>query len=659
MENTNDFAALGEDIPDVELVSPASRAFTVPPVQPPPVAELIDVAAPLIHRAEHVKAARRAVEWLQQHGGLTEPPVVKNLGDATGVLVVLLHWVLQREHLAEAARLLWQPTLFEPRPRSVRMIWDAIANHQSVLLQGASSMGKTYTPGVYFFLKWLQDPKFTSVIAVGPTEAHLESNLFTHLVKLHDESALPLPGTTGKLFIGASRRDARAAIRGIPIPLGTSGAGRLQGGKRHPRPVIHPVYGKMSRVFILLDELENIPSGIYKDLENVMSLAGEEPEGFRLVGAYNPKDPSKLPYKLAEPPDGWKKFDIDTDEVWESKRGWYVCRLDAEKSENVVEDRVIYSGLATPEGVRKTTKGAGGENSPGYFTFVRGAYPPGDMTTALIDLHSIEQVVAKVRFQGATHRLGGVDMALEGGDGIEFAAGTYGLASGVEQDGAFIPFLLDGRPILQPALQLDGIYQVPSGPAPAVAADTKAMALGLRIAPDCLCVDRTGNGSGPHDILRSTWNTAVAGVNFFQSCTEAKILDEDDGPASATCHRMDSELAFALREWILYRYAWISPDYDYQELASQLSDRKTYVDRGKRRVESKKEYKRRNAGKSPNKSDAFCLLVHQVRSRFAPLIQSTPTTAGVRAASGEADFLRPVVDPTNALDDLENGEGIF
>ena len=116
------------------------------------------------------------------------------------------------------------------------------------------------------------------------------------------------------------------------------------------------------------------------------------------------------------------------------------------------------------------------------------------------------------------------------------------------------------------------------------------------------------------------------------------------------------ELAVAAREWISYRYAWISPDYSYSELAAQLSGRQTYTDRKKKRVESKKDYKARNQGHSPNKSDGFCLLIHAVRVKFSPLIQSVVSTAGVRIAAGGEQ--KPIVDPTNALDDLYADDGL-
>lgn len=637
------------------LTPPSSRAFTLPPPPRPAVADLVDAVSPLIHSGDHNKAAGLVNDWLRDVGGLEAALPNRSVADATVILQILLHDVLQRDYLAQAAQLLWQPSLFTPEPRSVRMIWDALQNHQSVLLQGASSMGKTYVPGVYFFLKWLQDPTYTNVITVGPTKEHLEANLFTHLIKLHTESALALPGTPGQLFIGESRRNMRAAIRGIVIPIGKGASGRIQGTKRHARSVAHPRFGKLSRVFIVLDELENIPEGVFADLVNVMSISGEEPDGFRLVGAYNPKDVAKIPYTYAEPPDGWKSFDIDTDEVWTSKRGWRVCRLDALKSENVVEDRVIYSGLQTADGVRKTMEASGGVDGPNYATFARGAYPTKGITSALIDLPSVEAVVAKVRFHGATHRLAGIDLALEGGDNIEFALGTYGLASGFEDSHGFHPFIHSGKPVLRPALFLEGIYDVPKGPAPAVADSIKAMCTAFRVPADGICVDRTGNGAGVHDILKATRGyESTNGVNFFQAASKMKILDEDEGPAEETCHRMDSELAISAREWILYKYAWINPDYSHNELAAQLSGRKTYTDRKKRRVESKKDYKARNQDHSPNKSDAFCLCIHQARVKFAPLIQSVITTAGVRAAVGHDP--KPLVDPTNALEDLFEGD---
>src|SRR5438477_286885 len=82
----------------------------------------------------------------------------------------------------------------------------------------------------------LSDPENTAVKVLGPSEDHLEANLFSHLVDLHRCASLPMPGEVGELFIGMDRRNQTASIKGTVIPIGkVKKAGRLQGTKRKAR----------------------------------------------------------------------------------------------------------------------------------------------------------------------------------------------------------------------------------------------------------------------------------------------------------------------------------------------------------------------------------------------------------------------------------------
>ena len=82
---------------------------------------------------------------------------------------------------------------------------------------------------------------------------------------------IPLPGTVGKLFIGMDAKERKGSITGVVVPLGKKAAGRLQGVKRDPRKKPHHIFGKLSRMFVFLDEIANIPIGIWRDIDNVMS----------------------------------------------------------------------------------------------------------------------------------------------------------------------------------------------------------------------------------------------------------------------------------------------------------------------------------------------------------------------------------------------------
>lgn len=627
----------------------------MPPVSQPPtpsaLALLVHRVAPLLHSDQKTQAAQLAADHF-----LPESVKITNQADANTVLQTLVYKCLHTGQLASAAELLWPPSFFTSDPRSVQRIWRNMEEHSGVLLMGASSMSKTYTPGVWFLLEWYRDPEYTNVVCVGPSEEHLEANLFSHLVKLHTNASIPMPGKIGKRWLGLDTRNKRAGIRGVVIPVGKGAAGRLQGTKRHPRPVFSPQFGNMSRLFLLLDELENVPPGVYSDIENVFSNAGGDyPGGFKIVCAYNPKDVTKRPYKMSEPPDGWENFDPEAHEEWTSKLDWRVVRLDAKTSENVVEDKIIFPGLQTKSGYDKTIKASGGVGTPGYWTFARGCYPPQGSSSSAIPAHLFDMRRGEVVFIERPAGAAGADMALEGGDSIPYGHGYFGKASGVTQNKVFKPFLdTHGKPSHRYVLQFLTIYPLARGDTLAVAALVKGMTQTLGVRPAALMLDRTGNGAGVHDVLKSPLMLGpdVRGVNYSQSPTAMKVMREDTETAEQRFPRIDSELIFALRDWLEHGYLWFHPDFDITTVRDQLSSRQAFQERGKQRVQSKSDYKANHGGKSPDESDTLALTVHAVRVNFSPDVSVMPE-AGV-SPNDEGDFAPGFTDVSNRIDDIDS-----
>lgn len=614
---------------------------------------LVTSIAGNLHAGQVIDAARIV---LKIQGSSKDP---RNNKSAFEPLVAFLHFCLDQDYYEEAARLLWTPTMFTPEPRCSQISWEEIRSNAAVLLQGASSMSKTYGAGVYFFLDWLRDPEFTTVKVLGPSEDHLQNNLFSHLVNLHRSSSIPLPGHVGDLFIGLDLRNRRSAITGVIVPLGRRAAGRLQGTKRFPRPTPHPRFGPLSRARILLDEFEQIPVGIHADLDNVVSNV-EGTEGLKIVGAYNPQKVGEKVYQIAEPPKGWGAFDIDKDEVWTSRRGWRVVRLDGEKSENAVAGKVVFPGLQTKEGLERLATMSGGTTSAGYYTFGRGAYPPQGTSLSVIPSSHLTTSRARFIWMGVPTAIGAVDSALEGDDSAYFAHGQYGYATGIDYPpsiefpaGHKVMFK-DDRDIVVPrfALQVSQLFPLPRGNTVAAANDIKRIAHTIGILPGNLLLDRTGNGAGVHDVLKEIWAGEVRGLNYSESATHMKILAEDSTYADDNYDRVYSELWFATRRWLEFGVIKLLPDVPTEGLFHQFTTRLYLLAGGKSRVEPKRDWKQRNEGKSPNEADAVTLLVHCCR-----LVSGETPGMGVKRQvlprEVEMSTLETRVDPTNRLDGLD------
>jgi hypothetical protein len=621
---------------------------------------ILDVAA-LVHEDDWLGAGSLYASFVRRKDPSYPNPRSKE--DVIRIVTELVHWCLDHNRYWLAARLLWSENQFDIRPRAARDVFEAWEKNAALVFMGAASMSKSYSSGVWLLLDWIRDPEFTCVKVLGPSEKHLADNLFTHLINLHESASIPLPGETGDLWIGLNRRNRFSSISGVIVPLGRKAAGRLQGTKagNKKRKTPHPKFGTTGRLRVFLDESEKIPAGIWKDIDNIFAnIVGTEV--FKIGLAYNPENQNGESAQRSEPTDGWANFDMDRDFKWRSKRGWAVTRLDGFLSENVVEGYILFPGLQSKEGIEKVIENAGGVGSPGYFTMARAAFPPSAATLTVFTQAEIQNAIGTFVFVGPTRPVAGADLALEGGDSPIFVLGEYGNAVGFKRtptlkhpQGEYIEFRnADGEPVARPALQVLQSFKLDAGDAVTTAASLRNLSMKCNVEPGMLMVDRTGNGQGTLDIMRSMWSADVMGVNYSESASELKILEEDEFTCKQEYDRVHSELHFALKKWMRHHLLKISPLVDMTKAAAQLTDRR-YAPGKVNKIEKKKDFKDRNGGVSPDESDALTLVVHGVRVRFSvtPSMKLTSSQDALSALNlpgaddGEAYCF---VDVTNRLE---------
>jgi hypothetical protein len=511
-------------------------------------------------------------------------------------------------------------------------------------------------------LDWLRDPAYTTVRVIGPGEGHLRDNLFTHLVTLHRSASIKLPGNILDLFIGLDPRARKSAMTGVVIPAGKKTAGKLQGGKRVQRPRPHPVFGPLTRMRIFVDEIENVNDSLWGDIDNVISQV-EGPHSFKLIGAFNPRDINSQVASRAEPPGGWQDgFDIETSETWDSRRGWRVVRLDAMKCENVIAGKTIYKGLQTREGIERTIRNQGGIHSPGYYAMVRACYPPAGVSFNVIPQDLLNRLKCEVVFYDRPRPASGVDVALTGSAAPKMAVGRFGRAVSIRippclahPRGAEVFFTdAKGRKAPRNVLVVDTLFTIPvkSGEEPTIALAKAVMDHAKRfgVEPGWLMLDKTGNGAGVLDAIRTLWSREVRGVNYSENPTKLRIMEDDEQTCDKLFDRVVTELWIALRKWIEFGFLYISPILETEELYHQISDRREDTSGKKRKVESKPEYKSRNEGISPDEADAVTLLLHAVRaaSGFLPAVVGAGSGGDGEEGNGDED---PICDVTNRYDD--------
>lgn len=587
-----------------------------------PHKKMVNRVIPLVHMGRKYEAAC-------EFGELCGVKIPDKPDAWNTALLSLYHWLLNNGGMEEAAHLLWTPKLFDPRPQCTKDVWKLFDTSNLGLLMGAASMSKSYTMGVRLFLEWTRDPEYTTVQVLGPSADHLERNLFSHIVRLHQNASLPLPGEVGELFLGLDRRNRASSISGVIVPIGQHRkAGRLQGGKRFQRPDVHPIFGGMSRLFIFLDEIENIPEGIWHDIDNILSQVEEGKASAKIFGAYNPTDPAAKVSEKAEPPFGWNELDADKHYRWKSVRGWDVLRLDAHTCENVVTGKTIYPGLQTRSGLETIAKNAGGTDSPGYMSMGRAVYPKAGATLNVFQPVTIAKTRGEFIWYDDPEPIGGLDLALQGKANAVFTYGLFGRVVGKKvppsveyPNGQKIMFQSKyGETEPRYGLQIMAQFPLPKGDTDQMYQEVIRTCTKLRIRPEHLAVDRTGNGAGVHDLLRSRWNLACIGVNYSEGATEQRIMAEDLLTPKEEYQRIDTELWMAAQKWAEFGYVLINPALEtLSKLHDQLQGRLYRVSGKKTRVESKTDYKGRGK-ESPDEADSFTLAIHAVRISYSVVL---------------------------------------
>jgi hypothetical protein len=634
---------------------------------PGPEKNLASAVAQLVHADKKRDAAKLVAEVCKINIKLDDDNPAKYIP----VLQHYFHILLESNAAEEAAQLLWTPNLFTPEPQSTRDVWKLYETTNQGLIMGGGSMSKSYSMGVRLFLEYARDPEYTTVRVLGPSEDHLETNLFSHLVTLHNRATLPMPGEIGELFIGRSRRSQTGSIKGLVIPVGKSKkAGRIQGTKRVPRPEPHPTFGALSRLFLFLDEIENIPMGVWGDIDNVLTQVeeGGEVGGFKIFGAYNPRNQRDEVGQRAEPPFGWESFDADTHFRWKSVRGWDVLRLDGERSENVAQGKVVYPGLQTRAGLDAIAKNAGGRNSPGYFTMGRGAYPPQGIELAVIPPGMLTKMRGEFIWLSPPVPVAACDLALEGGAGAPYTLGKWGRATGMKlrpnmefPQGQTVMFKdTSGNPIVRWGLQADQQFMLPKGDTVAMAVNIIAINKKAGVKPEFFACDRTGHGAGIADLIKHDWSPGIHDVNYSNNPTDAKLMLEDSKTCLEEFDRVCCELWFGLRAYGEFGYLLIAPSMGLEKLEIQVTQRKFKSVGKKKKVETKKDYISRGH-ESPDEGDSLCLFVFAARKGSGVILSMKGhdiEIPGIDDDAGWADE-RPLIggtriDPSNRTDYLDD-----
>jgi hypothetical protein len=445
---------------------------------------------------------------------------------------------------------------------------------------------------------------------------------------------VPLPGDVKDRSI-TYNNDNQQGIHLVAVPQGDDGAGRLQGLHVIPRKTPHPQFGTVSRIRAILDEAEEIPAGIWSDVDNFL-IGKVDSQHIKVFCAANPRDRSSLFGQRCEPKAGWMSVSMEDSYEWTSRLGWTILRLDGATCENVIEKKTIFPGLISWEGFQRYL--TLGIDHPEYYTMGRGWFPESDPTLSVISPDLVSRNFGEARFSGNVIYCAAVDLAFEGGDRAIMSVGRFGVSDGWQPRGR--SFELYEKP--RYTLQLESQFELAKNHTEGLTNDIITKCNAVAVKPQFLIVDRTGNGTGVHDLLQIKFGHEVIGLNFGTASTDTKVLEEDTQKASELYDGVVTELFFATRKFLEFHQLKFASYGSFNELVAEITSRRyRQSTKGRVRVESKKDYKARGF-KSPDKADSLTLLVHLVRMRsefIATMGYIDSSDWGQPAASSVVDTL--------------------
>lgn len=539
---------------------------------------------------------------------------VADKGEAIQVLQALEGNLAEAGRHAEVAVLLWGDGMFDSRPSVVRKVFEKVHNNHKLIILGGSSLSKTFSCGVYFYLEWRRDPYWTAVKLAAPSEDHLYTNLFSHLVALHRGAVIPMTDDDANkvrvnetdLFISMADALPEMRIQGVLCKQNQISAGALRGHKPKPyRKPHHPKYGNSTRIFILIDECTQVSPGAFLDIATTEASIDPAMDTVKIVMPCNPEGITYKIVEMAEPEDGWDPGQVDTLYEWTSKQGYPVLRLDGKRFENIVQRRTIYPRMLTYGAFLGFLKA--GEHSATYWAKGRGFPPLKDNAYTIIPPSWVQSQRGDPIYVGDVDNIAALDTALAGADKAILGVGRWGEAAGwTKANGEVEWFVNRADPtqrITKHVMVIDQLFQLPkTNSTVEIVQEVMGRCKQMGIPPENVVMDSGGNAAGVWSHAKSFWGD-VLGVSNGQAASETKVLSDDLLTAYEQYHLKATELWFAFKRWLdpVVSAILINTTVPTAPLFTELTTRRYHNIKGSKvQVEAKDIYRVRNHGASPD-----------------------------------------------------------
>lgn len=466
-------------------------------------------------------------------------------------------------------------------------VW-AWCNFTSISVFGHAAAAKSHTFAHIATAEWICSAHNTAVIMTSTHIDGLKRRIFQYVFDAVRKNEPKIELATRRfptpMVYRPGVEDEKNVIQGIATNKGDDSVSRIQG--------VHT-----DRVMVIIDEAAGTPKAIFDAAANLRTGTSF----FRLVSLMNPEDLTSVAANWAEPVDGWKSVNIETDKWWHTRKGGVAIHFSWPRSPNFVAGRTVYKYLINEEDVRDIIQKYG-EDSPQYYTFALGWFPPDGLSGYVFSQNIIEQAGSEYDYRMPPVRLASVDPAFEGGDQAAMAIAEYDPNTGHTK----IVDVVDIKGTVGAGITLDQ----------ATAQNVVNVCRGYDVASDSVIVDTTGGGRGVWNYLQTMLGADVQSCMFGGAATDRQLRPDDSGPCKSMFVNYVTEMWWAAREFCVSGLVHGMDARRFEKLCEDLTSRRYFMSAGDRKiqVEPKREMKKR-LGRSPDQGDAFVLLFELLRRK--------------------------------------------
>ena len=514
-------------------------------------------------------------------------------------------------HMRNAMFLLWPEKKETWHYWTQRRFQAHCAGYNTITLAGGAATGKSHDAALIAILFWLANPKERTVLVASTSLSDLQNRIWGYIQKFYTmeyNKNITLPGrlytSQNNPKILYDKQDTIHGIFAVPLKPGKDSKPSSNLIGRHPK----------DGFLAIIDEGTDVNPGFLDAKDNWEQ--GVNSFQLMVIGNSNSKfDPHGL---LSKPIGGWHTVNPDTDTEWETKQG--ICLyFDCYQSPAILEKdpdkkKKLGKFLFTEEKI-EAAKVSRGENTPGFWRFVRGFWSEDDVIQSVLSLVICDKfhVEEKSMWDGTKSliRIAGIDPAFhsDGDDcvfrwatlGINDVTGKMTLDFGGKKNIHYIK--INDRSDEPPE------YQIMNA--------CKKLCKELGIQERNVAVDTWGAGSGFGALIEKEWSKDIMHVESSGRATDTQIASQSDERASDVYDRRVTELWFSMRELVLGDQIRGLDTVSIEQFCTR-----TYETKGRKySIEQKKDYKLRlgkvdNHYKSPDEADAATFIIDLARQAY-------------------------------------------